>query len=121
MVGKTIKWRKIMAKKPNAGQQKHDGLVLILRDVLTNAGDYDELKLFWDYCRNGQRGEVDLLAISHHLGFRETPSYDFYEVKSTYRQRTRNVAQRQFDRFKLAFPEHYRNGFIFTTKGLLKL
>jgi len=68
-----------------------------------------------DYCRNGQIGEVDLLAMADGL-------YDFYEVKCTFHSKSHKKAREQFDRYKLAFPRQDVKGFMYTAnRGLMRL
>lgn len=103
------------------GQKRHDNLVFTLEECLEETEEYDKIKLFFDYCRNGQIGEVDLLAISEQIGFNSPSIFDFYEVKSSYSNKTRRKAEEQFSRFKLAFPRNVRDGYMFWGKGLLRL
>jgi len=93
----------------------HDGLVLKLRDELHLTHDYDDMWLFMEYCRNGEVGEVDLLAMADDI-------YDFYEIKCNYHKKAAKKAHEQYERFCRAFPEENINGFIYTgNRGLMRL
>ena len=96
----------------NAG--RHDSLVNELEIILFNTMDYEKMWKFFEYCRDGVRGEVDLLAIADDI-------YDFYEIKSTYHRKARNKAQEQYQRFKRTFHENKTNGFLYCGEGIIRL
>lgn len=99
----------------NSGELRHNNLVSQLEMRLFNTHDYEEFWKFLEYSRNGQVGEVDLLAMADNI-------FDFYEVKCRYTQKTRKKTGEQFDKYKLAFPEQDVRGFIYTgNRGLMRL
>lgn len=99
---------------------RHDLLVLDLERILFNTHDYKDWWKFFEYCRTGKDGrsyvgEVDLLAYADKI-------YDFYEVKCNESPRSLKKAHEQFDRYRLAFPNHCTKGFIYSgNKGLRRL
>ena len=93
-----------MSKKNHRRRPDHDSLVMRLYNELRQVKDYDRFWKFMKYNRNGQVGEVDLLMM-----FRNT--YEFYEIKTTCSHRSKKIAQNQFDRYKLAFPEQHVLGY----------
>lgn len=93
---------------------KHDQLVNRLEKILFNERDYEYMLKFWEYCKNGYAGEVDLLAYADGI-------YDFFEVKSNCHQKAKKKAYEQFERFKLAFPERRVIGFMYCGKELIRL
>ena len=95
-------------------QSTHNELVRQLELELFDTKDYERMWTFWDYCRNGVEGEVDLLALADNI-------YDFYEVKRTLHSKAKRKAHDQYRKFKLAFPHFTTNGFLYTNKGLQRL
>ena len=103
-----------MGHKARKGNS-HNDLVKILQLKLYREEYYDRIQLFFEYCRHGQVGEVDLLRMAD--GF-----WDFYEVKCKRTTKSVNKAHEQYDRFKLAYPNHINEGFLYTgNKGLERL
>ena len=105
-------------KRKDKGEQRHDNLISELEEFLV--GGYDEIKTFFEYCRNGEVGEVDLLGMVdrlYHKGFH------FYEVKCSNGSKQVKKAQSQYDRFKLAYPEKQEimRGFLYTPNKLIRL
>jgi Holliday junction resolvase-like predicted endonuclease len=95
-------------------QPRHDGLVNRLEAQLLDTRDYQIIWKFFEYCRNGVNGEVDLLAMADEL-------YDFYEVKSSYCRKSHNKAKEQFSRYKRAFPKQRVQGYLYCGEGLIRL
>ncbi len=93
---------------------RHDNLVNDLERLLFNTRDYEKMWKFFEYCSNGQVGEVDLLAMADQI-------YDFYEVKCSYNNKSRNKALQQFEKYKRAFPKQKVNGFLYCGEGLIRL
>ena len=101
-----------MGKHKDSGEKRHDKLVNMLELILFNEFDYEEMWKFFDYCRNGQVGEVDLLAYADG-------KYDFYEVKCSSNPKSRKKAYEQFEKYKLAYNRQIVDGYLFT--GDLKI
>lgn len=93
---------------------KHDNIVKGLEEILNDK--YDKINIFFQYCRNGQIGEVDLIGLYDDL-------IDFYEVKTTYGKKQLGKAQSQYDRFKGAFKEKRRviSGYFYTPDFFIPL
>lgn len=103
-----------MAKKKDGREKRHDSLVNKLEVLLFNNHDYDKMWKFFEYCQNGEVGEVDLLAMADQI-------YDFYEVKCTFNNKNRNKALQQYERFRRAFPKEQTNGFLYCGEGIIRL
>jgi hypothetical protein len=95
-------------------EPKHDSLVDKLEIILHNTRDYEKMWKFFEYCRNGVEGEVDLLAMADDI-------WDFYEVKSSYCRKSLNKAKQQFSRYQTAFPKQNVNGFLYCGEGFVRL
>ncbi len=96
-------------------QNLHDTLVDRLENILKRKKYYNYMWKFFEYCRNGQIGEVDLLAMNDEF-------YSFYEVKCNFHNKSHKKAKYQYDKFKKAFPNWESEGFIYTPRrGLLRL
>ena len=91
---------------PPKAEQRHTNLVKSLELKLFEKIDYDSMNLFVEYCRNGQMGEIDLLAVSDDI-------FDFYEVKCSDCNKSRKKANEQYLRFMFAFPEVKTNGYFY--------
>ena len=97
----------------NDGGSRHDTLVEKLQTELFNTKDYDHIWKFYDYCRNGQVGEVDLLALADDI-------WDQYEIKCSFNSKSWKKATEQYNRFCLAFPERNISGFFYSGDGIIR-
>jgi len=101
------------SRKIKGSVSVHDGLVFKLRDeiIQSSSVSYKRLETFYEYCRRGLVGEVDLLAMADEF-------WDFYEIKCNPTRKAVRKAYEQYERFQQAFPNKLMHGFMYTCQGL---
>ncbi len=78
-------------------EREHDQQVSELEETLLVTGEAHECVTFMDYTRNGEVGEVDLIAIKYG----DPPSHVFYEVKTN--PKLHHKAKSQYEKYLRAF------------------
>ena len=117
--------------KKNKTQRRHDGLVSRLEDFLVARNDDLMLYKFLEYNQSDRfvadiiqggdfrevtnpMGELDLLVFRGGI-------WQYYEVKCSYTNKSRNKALRQYSRFRTQFNKDRTEGFIYCGEAPIRL
>lgn len=96
---------------PKIANAQHDRKVLELETILKKSGTFDQVLSLYSYSKNGQSGEVDVLAIGRNP--------EWYEVKYRFTRSNLVKAVLGFQKYRQAFPSFTGNAFYVSCDGIL--
>lgn len=95
---------------------KHEKTLDVLVKRLSKNNKYSSIERDIEYRRRNQIGQVDLLTYKQKYN-----AYYFWEVKSSYSNKTFNKAKSQYEKYCLAYPKRNVKGIFISPKKVRRL